>query len=190
MAATDPDHTLFGVRQVDLTGLLDTCCADGSAVIQVIDNPQIASFTFIYEDGETFTLRGGDAIVARIEEDDTFIGVDCVLTTAQLMPDVDEIMVGGTNLADAWSSPVDASEDAFPFEMIVWIQQYTESESASRADEFIKVTLSCCKGRKDTWGNEDKAFGVQTYNVRCRVNECIDAIPVSAIAYDKVPAIT
>ena len=190
MPATDPDHTLFGVRQVDLLALLDTGCADGSAVKQVIDNPQIASFTFIYEDGETFTLRGGDSIVARIEEDDTFIGVDVVLTTAQLMPDVDEIMVGGTNLADAWTSPVDSSEDAFPFEMEIWVQQYTESESASRADEFIHITLSFCKGRKDTWGNEDKAFGVQSYTVRARINECIDAAPVAAMTYDKEAAIT
>lgn len=190
MPATDPDHTLFGVRQVDLLALLDTGCADGSAVKQVIDNPQIASMTFIYEDGETFTLRGGDSIVARIEEDDTFVGVDIVLTTAQLMPDVDEIMVGGTNTDDSWTSPVDSSEDAFPFEMDIWIQQYTESESASRKDEFIKITLSFCKGRKDTWGNEDKAFGVQSYTVRCRINECIDDTPVAAIKYDKVPAIT
>lgn len=190
MAATDPDLTLFGLRQVDLTALLDTGCADGSAVKQVIDNPQTASMTFIYEDGETFTLRGGDSIVARIEEDDTFIGVDIVLTTAQLMPDVDEIMVGGTNAADKWSSPVDSSEDAFPFEMVLWVQQYTESESASRADEFVKVTLSFCKGKKDTWESADKVFGVQVYTVRCRINECIDLAPVSAIEYEKVPAIT
>ena len=119
MAATDPDLTIFGIRQVDLLALLDTGCADGSAIKQVIDNPQIASMTFIYEDGETFTLRGGDGIVARIEEDDTFIGVDVVLTTAQLMPDVDEVMVGGTNVDENWKSPVDSSEDAFPFEMIL-----------------------------------------------------------------------
>ncbi len=190
MPATDPDHTLFGVRQVDLTALLDTCCDDGSATVLEIDNPQIANFTFIYEDGETFTLRGGDSIIARIEEDDSFIGVDCVLTLAQLMPDVDEVMVGGTNTDDAWDSPVDSSEDAFPFKMVIWIQNYTESESASRADEFIKVTMTCCKGRKDTWGNEDKAFGVQTYTVRCRINECIDAVPVAAMSYEKAAAIT
>ena len=190
MAATDPDLTIFGVRQVDLTALLDTCCADGSAVIQIIDNPQIANFTFIYEDGETFTLRGGDSIIARIEEDDSFIGIDCVLTTAQLMPDIDEVMIGGTNLVDKWTSPVDASEDAFPFEMIIWIQQYTESDSKSREDEFVKVTMSCCRGRKDTWGNEDKAFGVQSYTVKCRINECIDAVPVAAMEYEKVAAIT
>lgn len=190
MAVTDPDLTLFGVRQVDLTALLDTCCADGSAVIQIIDNPQIASFTFVYEDGETFTLRGGDGIVARIEEDDSFIGVDVALTTAQLMPDVDEVMVGGTNVGDKWTSPVDSSEDAFPFEMIIWVQQYTESESKSRADEFVKITLSCCRGRKDTWGNEDKAFGVQSYTIKARNNECIDAAPVAAIEYEKVSAIT
>ncbi len=190
MAATDPDHSLFGVRQVDLLALLDTGCADGSAEKQVIDNPQIASLTFIYEDGETFTNRGGDSIVNRIEEDDTFIGVDVVLTTAQLMPDVDEIMIGGTNTDDAWDSPVDSSEDAFPFEMEIWIQQYTESESASRADEFIHITLTFCKGRKDTWGNEDKAFGTQTYTIRCRINECVDAIPVSAMSYEKAAAIT
>ena len=190
MPATDPDLTLFGVRQVDLTALLDTGCADGSAVKQIIDNPQIANFTFVYEDGETFTLRGGDSIVARIEEDDTFIGVDMLLSTAQLMPDIDEIMLGGTNTDDKWSSPVDSSEDAFPFESIIWIAQYTESESASRQDEFVKATLSFCKGRKDTWNNEDKGFGVQTYSVRGRINECIDAAPVSALEYEKVPAIT
>ncbi len=190
MAVTDPDLSLFGVRQVDLLALLDTGCADGSAVKQIIDNPQIASLTFIYEDGETFTNRGGDKIVNRIEEDDTFIGVDIVLTTAQLMPDVDEIMVGGLNVDDKWTSPVDSSEDAFPFEMTIWVQQYTESESASRADEFVKVTLSFCKGRKDTWGNEDKTFGVQSYTIRCRINECVDAIPVAALEYEKVEAIT
>ncbi len=190
MAATDPDLTIFGIRQVDLLALLDTGCADGSAIKQVIDNPQIASMTFIYEDGETFTLRGGDGIVARIEEDDTFIGVDVVLTTAQLMPDVDEVMVGGTNVDENWKSPVDSSEDAFPFEMILWIQQYTESESASRADEFVKVTFSFCKGRKDTWESADKVFGVQVYTIRCRINECVDAVPVAAMEYDKVAAIT
>ena len=190
MAATDPDLTTFGLRQVDLTALLDTGCADGSAVKQIIDNPQIVSRTYIYEDGETFTLRGGDAIVARIEEDDTWIGLDIVLTTAQLMPDVDEIMVGGTNAGDKWTSPVGPAEDAFPFEMTIWVQQYTESESASRKDEFVKETLSFCKGRKDTAESADKTFGVQVYTIRCRNNECIDGAPVAAQEYEKVPAIT
>ena len=94
MAATT-DTVLFGVRQIRIKGATSACVDDPSTTAYDIDNPQNVSIAAVYEDGGRYVLRGGDDIIAVIEEDDRIIGFDVSFQVAELMPEIDEVIVGG-----------------------------------------------------------------------------------------------
>ena len=190
MVATT-DGIGYGIRQVNIKNLLATGAADASASEYIIDNPQRMAMTFVYINGEQVVLRGGDDIVALIQDDDKFVGVDISLELAELMPEVDETICGGsaTPASSQWESPQDDTEAAFPFEMEVWVANYDESDSESSQDGFIKYTFPLCKGRRDSGEHADKAFGTQIYSIRARKNSSNPSAIASAIKYEKVASI-
>ena len=183
---------LYGVRQIRLLNLLATGAADGSATTYDITNPQSVGYSFVYIDGEEAVQRGGDDIVAMINEDNKFIGVDFEVVFAALMPEVDSTICGGsTTLASSkWSSPTTDALEAYPFSMIFWVANYVESDRGSIQDGFIKFTMPFCKGKRSTDSNADKTFGKPAYSIEGRNNESDSGNIGSAISYEKVSAIT
>jgi len=136
-------------------------------------------------------LRGGDAIVAIVEEDDRLVGFDVTFKVAQLMPEVDETICGGTATpaSSKWESPVDSTEEAYPFNMYIWIANYTESTSKSTADGYIKFTFPCCTGRRGSQDHSQQAFGSPSYTVEARRND--EGSPVCpAMTYEKEDTIS
>ena len=188
MASTN-DSVLFGVKQIDMINLESDGSADASATEYSVDNPQEVSITAVYNDGERHVLRGGDDIIAVIEEDEKLLGFDVNFTLAELVPEVDGVICGGTatGASDKWESPASASEDAYPFSMEMWVQKYSESDSYSSTDGYIKFTFPFCKGRRDTQSHADKSFGSPSYVARCRRNPDSDAV---AMTYEKVASIS
>ena len=187
MAATT-DTVLFGVRQMRIKAALSTCAADPSSTQYDIDNPQNVSIVAVYEDGGRYVLRGGDEIIAVIEEDDRIVGFDVSFQVAELMPEIDEAIVGGvaTPASDEWESPLDSTEYPNPFKMYMWVADYTESISGSTQDGFIMFTFPCCKGRRDTETHADLAFGAPSYVAKARnVGET-----EGAMKYEHAAAIT
>lgn len=188
--ATPTKSYLYGVRQIRLVNLLATGAADASAITYDITNPQSVAYSFIYIDGEEQVQRGGDDIVALINEDDKFIGVDFDVVFAALMAEVDETICGGmaTPASSEWASPISDAEEAYPFSMIIWVANYTESDRGSVQDGFIMFTLPFCKGKRSTDTNADKVFGKPAYSIEARNNESDDPI-LPAIKYAKVASI-
>lgn len=191
--ASTTDQVLYGVKQINITNLESDGSADASATEYTIDNPQRVSIAAVYEDGERNVLRGGDEIIAVIEEDDKLIGFDLTVELAELMPEVDETICGGTATpaSGKWESPKTSSEDPYPFEMVMWVKNYDESDSNSTQDGYIKFTFNFCKGRRSTQEVADKSFGTPTYEVRARVNISGGAGNYeSAMEYEKVASIS
>jgi len=187
--ATPTKSYLYGLRQIRLVNLLATGAADASAITYDITNPQSVAYSFIYIDGEEQVQRGGDDIVALINEDDKFVGVDFDVVFAALMPEVDETICGGIATSSKWESPITDAEEAYPFSMIIWVANYTESDRGSVQDGFIKFTLPFCKGRRSTDTNADKVFGKPAYSIEARNNESDSEDILSAITYEKVASI-
>ena len=188
--ATPTKSYLYGVRQIKVKNLLATGAEDGSATEYDITNPQSVGYSFIYIDGEEQVQRGGDDICALINEDDKFIGVDFDVVLAALMPEVDETICGGTATSGSfkWESPISDAEEAYPFEMYIWVANYTESDRGSVQDGFIMFTLPFCKGKRSTDTNADKVFGKPAYSIEARNNESGSPV-LPAITYEKVPEI-
>ena len=183
---------LYGVRQIRLLNLLATGAADGSATTYDITNPQSVGYNFVYIDGDEAVQRGGDDIVAMINEDNKFIGVDFEVVFAALMPEVDSTICGGSTTlgSSKWSSPTTDALEAYPFSMIFWVANYVESDRGSIQDGFIKFTQAFCKGKRSTDSNADKTFGKPAYSIEARNNESDSGDIKSAISYEKVSAIT
>lgn len=189
--ATPTKTYLYGVRQIRLVNLLATGADDASAVTYDITNPQSVAYSFIYIDGEEQVQRGGDDIVALINEDDKFIGVDFDVILAALMNEIDGTICGGTSTpaSSKWESPISDAEEAYPFSMIIWVANYTESDRGSVQDGFIMFTLPFCKGRRSTDTNADKVFGKPAYSIEARNNESDSEDILAAISYEKVASI-
>ena len=191
----DPTKSyLYGVRQIRLVNLTPTGATDPSATSYDITNPQSVGYSFIYIDGEEQVQRGGDDICAMINEDDKFVGVNFDVVLAALMPEVDETICGGVATPGAsakWTSPISDAEEAYPFSMIIWVANYTESDRGSVQDGFIMFTLPFCKGKRSTDTNADKVFGKPAYSIEARNNESDIETPtvLPAISYEKVETI-
>ena len=190
--ASPTNTILYGVRQIRLLNLLATGADDASATTYDITVPQSVGYSFIYIDGEEQVQRGGDDIVALINEDDKFIGVDFNIVFAALMNEIDAVICGGTSTpaSSKWESPISDSEEAYPFSMIIWVANYKESDRSSVQDGFIKFTMPFCKGKRSADTNADKVFGKPAYTMEARNNESDNENILSAISYEKVAAIT
>ena len=187
MTATT-DNVLYGVHQIDIINLLATGADDPSAISYTIDNPQDVGIAAVYEDGARVVLRGGDDIVAVIEEDDKLTGFDVTFKVAELMPEVDATICGGVAGTNKWESPKDATEEAFPFEMTIYIENYTESDSKSTLDGYIKFSFPFCKGRRGSQDHAQQSFGSPSYTVKARKNESGSPV-LPAMSYEKVTSI-
>ena len=189
--ASPTNTILYGVRQIRLLNLLATGAADASATTYDITNPQSVGYSFIYIDGEEQVQRGGDDIVALINEDDKFIGVDFNVIFAALMNEIDGVICGGvsTPASSEWASPISDAEEAYPFSMIIWVANYTESDRGSVQDGFIMFTCPFCKGKRASDTNADKTFGKPAYSIEARNNESDSEDILPAIKYEKVASI-
>jgi hypothetical protein len=190
--ADTTDKTLYGVHQIDIINLLATGADDASATSYTIDNPQDVSIAAVYEDGTRVVLKGGGDIIAIVEEDDRLVGFDVTFKVAQLMPEVDETICGGTATpaSGMWESPTSDAEEAYPFNMYVWIENYTESDSRSVLDGYVKFTFPFCTGRRGTQDHSQQNFGSPSYTVEARRNESDPEDIKPAMTYEAVSSIT
>ena len=181
---------LYGIRQIRVQGLQADGTADPSTSVVNNTKPQQMNITPSYIDGNEATLRGGDDIVAIVKEADKFLGVDITINTADFDEDITAVIVGGTASTDKWEAPTSTSEEPYPFEMEVWVANYTESDSESTQDGFIKFTFPYCKGRLGNSNPNDQNFAAEEFQIRARRNESDPSDIKPAITKEKVSAIT
>ena len=164
---------LYGVRQIRVQALQEDGSADPSTSPVTSTQIQTINITPAYIDGMESTLRGGDGVTSIIQEDDIFRGVNLSMNLATVEAELKQIMVGGTYTADdQWEAPVNDDEMPYPYHLEVWQQNYTESDSESTADGFIKHDFYFCKrGRLGGKDMDQQAFSVENYTCEARRNE-------------------
>lgn len=181
---------LYGVKQIRVTPLLDTGAADPSASAITSTKVQTINITPAYVDGAQADLRGGDAIVASIQEEDTFKGVNLTMSLATVEADLKAAMVGGVVASNKWSAPVDSTEMPYPFKLEVWVTNYTESDSDSTADGYVKHDFAFCKrGRLGNKDLDQQAFSTEQYTFEARKNSSNPSSIEPAWEHDVVASI-
>lgn len=163
---------LYGIRSLRWTPLLDDGTTDPSAEEITSTSIQSMDITPLYVDGAESTQRGGDRNIAIIKEEDIYRGVDLTITTAQFEGTLKAAIAGGTSTDDdQWSAPVDDSENPYPGKLEVWVANYTESDSESTQDGFLKYTFNFCKGRLGSQNPADQTFANEQFVIRARRND-------------------
>jgi hypothetical protein len=181
---------LYGVRSIRITPELDGGGEDASATALTCDDIQSMDIAPVYVDGNEATLRGGDSIKAIVKEEDTFRGVDITMVLATFDEDVKAAIVGGTATADKWEAPADTTENPFPFRLEVWVANYTESDSQSTQDGYMKYEFPYCIGRLGSQNPADQSFALEQYVISARRNESDASAIEPAITMEVVSSIT
>ena len=181
---------LYGVKSIRVTPLLDTGAPDASATAITSTKIQTINITPAYIDGNQADLRGGDAIVASIQEEDTFKGVNLAMSLATVEADLKAAMVGGVDATNKWSAPKDSTEMPYPFKLEVWVTNYTESDSESTADGYVKHDFAFCKrGRLGNKDLDQQAFSNEQYTFEARKNSSDPSDIKPAWEHDEVVSI-
>lgn len=170
----------YGCRLVVLTELN----ADGSEKIGGktvrIDTPQQVSFEPQITEGQNQELRGGDGLVAKIEEDDVLTGMNATFQDAVLNYEAMQLLAGGTLVGTApdytgYTPPTTAEQKANPTPPVkaeIYYAEYAEgSQLLSGMTGYQKVTLWFCKGTIPSWTQQDRNFGVPSYTLKSRENQ-------------------
>ncbi len=181
---------IYGVKQIRVTPLLDTGAADPSAEAIESTKIQTINITPAYIDGNQADLRGGDAIVATIQEEDIFKGVNLSMNLATVEAELKAAMVGGVVTDDKWEAPKDSTEMPYPYKLEVWATNYTESDSESTADGYVYHVFAFCKrGRLGGKDMAQQAFSVENYTCEARRNDSDPSDIKSAWEHDIVESI-
>ena len=182
---------IYGIKQIRVTPLLDTGAEDPSAVAITSTKIQKIAMTDVYIDGNQADLRGGDGVVASIQEDDIYKGHNLAMSLATVEADLKAAMVGGTVTDDKWESPKDATEMPYPYKLEVWATNYTESDSESTADGYVYHVFAFCKrGRMAGKDMDQQAFSIENYTCEARRNESDPSDILSPWEHDIVESIT
>lgn len=181
---------LYGIRQIRVTPLLANGAADGSAVPITSTKIQTLDLAAAYTDGNAATLRGGDSVIAEIQEEDTFKGLNVTIDLATVEAAIKAAMVGGTVASDKWSAPKDSTEMPYPFKLEAWQANYTESDSDSTQDGFIKHEFAFCKrGKLGSKNITQQAFSTEQYTFEARKNSSNPSSILPAWDHNKVASI-
>jgi hypothetical protein len=180
---------IYGANQIRVTNLLSDGSPDGSAVAVTNDDIQSIDIGAVYIDGNEATLRGGDAIKAIVKEDSTFVGFNLTLKVATIDYALRKAIVGGTGDSDNWSAPKSDSEMPNPFKLELWCKNYTESDSESTQNGFVKYTFNFCKGKLGSHTAADQSFAGDEFTIEARRNDSNPTSIGPAVEMEEVSSI-
>lgn len=181
---------LYGINQIRVLSELDDGSADGSATAINSVAIQQMGWAPVYIDGAVATQRGGDNILAQIEEDDNFLGYQFTLDMAALEPALKAAIAGGTVVANKYYTPKDSTEMPYPFRFKFWIKNFTQSDSASTQDGFIEFEAPFCKkGRFGSSTANQQVFSNDQFTFIARKNSSNPSNIESPLTHDEVAAI-
>ena len=168
-----------GIRKIRVTKEEDDGSAIGTPAATGVPSDMIQSMDIApaYIDGAEIIQRGGDAIKAVVKESDTFLGVNITLNLAAVEAALKVLVVGGSVTVgadgnDKWAAPISDDEMPSPFRLEVWQANYTESDSESTQDGFIKHEFSYNKrGRLGSRAAAQQTFSNEQYTLEARRND-------------------
>lgn len=171
---------LYGCKRLDITPLNPDGTVDDNAETVVIDVPQECSCEPQITEGNVAELRGGDGLIAVIEDEDILTGINFTFTNAELAPEEVRAIAGnGQIIFDADSNPVgfktptirQQQQDKTPFKAELYVSLYEQgSQSTSARKGFVRFTLNFCKGTIPTFTATDRDFLTPEFTVKSREN--------------------
>jgi len=166
-------EVIYGVRLVRVAALDPDGGVPAAPTWQVIEGVQQAPIQAIYSEGQSQEVRGADKLIARIEEDDEYIGADITLQNAVLDLSVLPTVVGGTYNAGPPASwePRAIGTAAPKFIMEIYAARYAEgSQHSSDVAGYDKYTFPSCTARGPDHTLQDRNFATPQFVVKARDN--------------------
>lgn len=187
------DGILYGCRRLDLTPISEDGSPDPDTTTVKIDVPQECGVEPQVQEGNEATLRGGDKLIAIIEDEDILTGINFTFTNAKL--DAEEVQLiggNGTIKTDAEGNSIgyeaptmeEQQTGKTPFMAELYVAEYAEGASNKAALKgFVKFTLNYCKGSVPTFTSSDQDFLTPEFTIKARENK---AQNLSVIHWEKV----
>lgn len=178
MATQTKTGYLYGCRGLVITKLNADGSMPDSPERHGIKTAQKASVELQYEEGEKSVLRGGDKIVAVIEEEDVVIGASFKFTNAKFDAKATEIIAGGTLLTSGeeitgWEAPKISDQGSrLPFAAEVYVANYN---SRGVLQGYLKISLPFCFGKTSGVEWSDNNWSTPEFEVKARENPATDA---------------
>lgn len=171
---------LYGLRLVRVAAL----DADGgipvAPVWKTITTAQQFNVQPQVQQGQSVELRGGDKILAIIQEKDRVTGMDITLQDASFDLALLPTLVGGTHVAadvgppavDEHWIPADINEDLPSFMMEMYVSRYAEGAQHS-SDEvgYTKYVFNNCSAVGPTQSHQDRQFSTPQFTIKARDNQ-------------------
>jgi len=155
-----------------VTGLPPTT----NPVTAYIDTPQQFGVSPQFSEGQRQELRGGDRLIAVVEDDPQLIGVDLSFNDATLNGPAMAIIGGGEwdETEQKYTAPaIGGVRPAFKADLYV-AQFASASQNYDDLLGYIKFTFNYCKGRIPSFTAQDRSFLVPQFTITCRENNAAD----------------
>jgi hypothetical protein len=136
-----------------------------------VSTPQEVSIEAVVIEGESAQLRGGDRLLAEVQEDDVVTGVTVSFTNARFSAKLNQLINGGPLIMDGadivgYDAPSVAAQGAGQpvFRLEVYAQNFS---SKGQADKFVRLTLPYCKGRSSAiMSASDREWSTPTFEFK------------------------
>lgn len=164
-------EVIYGCRLLVVTALDTATGLPGTSTVS-IETPQQFGVTPQFSDGQRQELRGGDKLIAVVEDDDELTGMDLTFTDALLNGPAMEIIGGGEwdDVTEKYTAPAIGAVKT-PFEAKLYVAQYAEaSQHQSDVEGYVLFTFPYCKGRIPNFTAQDRNFLVPQFTIKAREN--------------------
>lgn len=142
--------------------------------VVVFETPQSANISNQWIDGQRQELRGGDRLVATIEEQDELAGVQVQFTNAEMPGDALALLGGGTYEGTKYTPPR-VGEVVPPVIVELFVARYGQgSQSEGSILGYRKWTFYHAKGRVPDYNAQGRNFMTPQFSINCTENQKAD----------------
>ncbi len=172
---------LYGCRLLEVVPLdPDTDFDPITGEELLLEVPQEAGVEPDVLEGARNELRGGDRLVAIIEEEDYLVGLNITFNNAALDPEAIKVIAGGGDLildeeeeqnVIGYESPTfdDQHDGRAPFQAKLYVAQFSEGFSErEELQGYVEFTFPYCKGRIPSISSAGQTFMVPSFTIEAR----------------------
>ena len=148
--------------------------ADGK--VAMFETPQEAGINHQWITGQRQEVRGGDAVVATVEEDDELTGANITFRDAKMPGEALALLAGGTwdEVNKKYSAPRRGEKPA-AVQIELYVARYAEGHNdQSQVIGYRKWTFYHAKGRVPDYTAQDRNYLVPQFTIKCTENAKAD----------------
>lgn len=190
---------LYGCRLLEVTPLdPEDDFAPEPGEDFLLEVPQEAGVEPDILEGARNELRGGDRLVAIIEEEDYMVGLNITFSNADLDPEAIKIIAGGGDLivegegedetVVGYESPVfdDQHDGRKPFEAKLYVARFAEGFSEREEIQgYVEFHFPYCKGQIPSISAAGQTFMVPSFTIEAREHKHATP-PLGAFSFKEV----